>query len=627
MLADNIKYLKKNYPEIYQAQQAFEADFNTPSIFLEDTKKSGIQTLKFCCDGQTVYLHSKYDPIREAVALIDKIADNEAIDEKSHIIFYGLGFGYHIEAFIKRFPNTAFTLYEPSAEVFAHFLDYRSLKKVTSKNLRDIICEYSMDTMIYYFSKILSNTDKRLIVVSLPVYEKVFSEQYALFFNNFKTYLREKRNEITVNYAFKQRWIINSVNNFNQVLSTPNILMQEHDEFKEKTAILVSAGPSLDYEIENLRYIKDNGLAFIFCVGSSINTLIHNGIYPDAMCTYDPTEENQIVFKKVIQLGIKEVPMIFGTSVGFEVLKQYEGPKFHMITSQDTVSGYLLKSKKETELKIVQDAPSIAVVTLELLNMLQFSQIVLVGQNLAYKGGKNYASGIDYYENGVAKITETLIETDDVYGNKIVTTHGMNRMKAQLESYIRKYEIPVINTTVEGANIEGAEFINLKTVIKDRLKSRIVTGEEFEKINKQRNTYDIDYLNQKLSQLHTEFDNYQKLIADSKMQLNKLAETIINNNVKLASVRHSELDAIIRRIEKNDFFNVIVLPLNRVEYEILANHIQRIKREKNDFLKAKQILKPTETFINHLSLSSDLNQKIMLVLNNNVMNCINERRA
>jgi len=33
--------------------------------------------------------------------------------------------------------------------------------------------------------------------------------------------------------------------------------------FKDKPAILVSAGPSLDYEIENLRYIKENGLAYI----------------------------------------------------------------------------------------------------------------------------------------------------------------------------------------------------------------------------------------------------------------------------------------------------------------------------------------------------------------------------
>ena len=151
--------------------------------------------------------------------------------------------------------------------------------------------------------------------------------------------------------------------------------MEKKGQFKGKPAMLVAAGPSLNEEIENIRYIKENGLAYIFSVGSAINTLIYHNIYPDAACTYDPTVNNQKVFAKVKEKNIKDIPMIFGSSVGYETLIDYPGKKYHMITSQDTVSNYYLKTEEEDRLDIVLDAPSIAVVTLQLLYVLGFNPV------------------------------------------------------------------------------------------------------------------------------------------------------------------------------------------------------------------------------------------------------------
>lgn len=67
--------------------------------------------------------------------------------------------------------------------------------------------------------------------------------------------------------------------------------------FEGKPAIIVAAGPSLSEEFEHLKFIKENGLAYIFSVGSAINALIEHGIYPDAACTYDPKERNQNVIR------------------------------------------------------------------------------------------------------------------------------------------------------------------------------------------------------------------------------------------------------------------------------------------------------------------------------------------
>lgn len=162
--------------------------------------------------------------------------------------------------------------------------------------------------------------------------------------------------------------------NFGEVLNTPNILLEKKGEFKDKPAIIVAAGPSLNEEIENIRYIKENGLAYIFSVGSAVNTLVYHNIYPDAATTYDPGKFNQNVFTKIKEKEIKDIPMVFGSSVGYETLLNYPGKKYHMITSQDSVSNYYLRNENNKPIDMVYDAPTIAVVTLQLLYELGLTQ-------------------------------------------------------------------------------------------------------------------------------------------------------------------------------------------------------------------------------------------------------------
>ncbi len=74
--------------------------------------------------------------------------------------------------------------------------------------------------------------------------------------------------------------------------------------------------------------------------------MIYHDIYPDAATTYDPGKFNHNVFTKIKEEGIADIPMIFGSSVGYETIMNYPGNKYHMITSQDTVSAYYLKKQR-----------------------------------------------------------------------------------------------------------------------------------------------------------------------------------------------------------------------------------------------------------------------------------------
>jgi hypothetical protein len=542
-----------------------------------------------------IYLHSKYNPLREAESIIDNLEERESIDEDKYIIFYGLGLGYHIDAFASRYPNVEFSVYEPSIEVFRHFLEYNNLKSNSYRKLDLVQCEYESKIMEDFFSNIIKKIDKKLIIMDLPSYSSAFKENHETFLRRFKEVLTNERKSLHTDYAFQKRWIINSMKNFKEVLSTPNIILEKKGEFKGKTAVLAAAGPSLNDEIENLRYIKDNGLAYIFSVGSAINTLIYNNIYPDAACTYDPTIKNQIVFEKIKEKEIKDIPMIFGSSVGYETLENYPGDKYHMITSQDSVASYFLKNVTGETINIVQDAPSIAVVTLQLLYTLGFSNILLVGQNLGYRGKERYSEGISYSKELTDEEISNGLWVKDVYGNEILTNEGFNSMRRQMENYIKILpNINVINTTKGGAQIEGTEFKELKEIIKTTLDEKTVDKNW---LNKTKTSYDKDYMESQAKRMDKSYENVLKINKEYKLILTKIEKAINNRNYTQAEKLYTKLDNELRRIEHNDFYKTFILPMNRVQYKVLANSIDSLNEEKNPYEKGKRIVNSFRRFI------------------------------
>lgn len=76
--------------------------------------------------------------------------------------------------------------------------------------------------------------------------------------------------------------------------------------------------------------------------------------------------------------------MVFGSSVGFETLENYPSKMAHFITNQDYISTNILKHNSIEKIEAVKDSPSIAIITLQILNFLKFNPIILVGQTFSY---------------------------------------------------------------------------------------------------------------------------------------------------------------------------------------------------------------------------------------------------
>jgi hypothetical protein len=583
MKAENILFLKSFNADVYKKCKEVEETIDKSSIKV-DTAKSKAASLYIEKEDYSLRIHSSHDPEFEASKVLEQYKD---IDKYEHILFIGSGLGYQIEQIKKQFPYKRMHIYESSVEVFYHYLNAKILPH---KSIESIYVGNEEAEINAFISSVIKKSSKNVLLIDIPSYKNIFKKEHTLFLELFKKQITDNRSLLHTNYAFQKRWIINSMMNFKEVLNTPNILLEAKDKFKGKTAVLVSAGPSLDEEIENLRYIKENKLAYIFSVGSAINTLIEHDIYPHAVCTYDPGETNYKVFSKMIEFGLTDIPMIFGSSVGFTTLQKYEGPKLHMITSQDTVSRYYMNNHGNSD-KIVSDAPSIAVVSLELLYKLGFSNVILVGQNLAYRGGSLYAKGINYYEdknNVNIQQQKGLIKVKDVYGNEVFASHSFNSMRLQMEKYIEKFkDLKVYNTTKGGANIKGAVFKELLVVTQELLKEEI-DGEGILSIKKTLKN-DREYLNQRKESMIKEYDEISRKINDLEEMLCQFDKLIKNNNFNQIERLYTVFNKIYLQLKNNHYSKMFILPFIRTQISILEQEISLLNGEKKKSVKAKQV--------------------------------------
>ncbi|RCW74721.1 motility associated factor glycosyltransferase family protein [Saliterribacillus persicus] len=595
MLIENRNYLRLQQRSLIK--EIDEVEINRDKIVVENARK-GMPTLVIKNQSRTKYLHSKYDPYSEAERIVKSVNLKR---ETKHVILFGVGLGYHIIELLKKYPTITMSIYEPDRELLATFLKNFSLESIEKGTLSCILpINSSLSNELAILQQRYGNN---IEVFPLPTYEDLFKKELEELYKSLITTLKNQKGNFVANVTFQKRWTINAVKNFPAVLNTPNIFKDINtNHFKDKPAIIVAAGPSLNKEFDNLKKIKEQGLAYIFSVGSAINALIENNIYPDAACTYDPSEHNQVVFEKLKDKQINDIPIIFGSTVGYETIENYPGDMVHMITSQDTVSAALLENSKEIDR--VNDAPSIAVVTYQLLEKLGFTQVYLVGQNLAFLDSKMYAEGIEYGKDIDENNSENLLTVQDVEGNKIVTNEGYDSMRRQLEQSIASTpNVQVYNTTVGGAKIEGTSFILLSNVIDKHFSNHVVAPNWY----KGTSNYNIDHVNKMLLKYKREQENLEKLLYELEIILEKLHSKINSNEKAKLENNLNKFDRVFKKMKNNNYYISFISPMIRVQTETLAEKSKNIKYDIDSSTKISQINqhfgKYIREVINHLEFT------------------------
>lgn len=594
MLIDNTLFLREKYPVIREYFLDYKDDIKLDALEVLESK-SGAATIRYQKDDKQLMVHSMYDPVREAERIIT--SHKEKINSDTHVFFYGIGMGYHIEKFQELYPNNTYSVYEPNPEILLAMTQQKLLNRIITNNTKHFYMDTHESESDGYLQE-FSSSNRNTQIIILPSYENIAKEKVTQFHEKVRGVVRNRRTNLQTDSKFQKLWVKNSLLNFNEVLNTPNILKDiDKTRFEGKPAMIISAGPSLAEDMEHIRYIKDNDLAYIFAVGSAINSLIEYNVLPDAVCTYDPGEFNYEVYKKMTENKIDNIPMLFGSSVGHETLTRYQGSQVHFITTQDKTSTYFLNDQLNLKQDLIIDSPSIAVMTFQVLNKLQANPIIFAGQNLGYLYGQLYSKGINYdnlRSTVDKKQIDSALSTKDVYGNDIKTNIGFNRMRENIEHFVSIYTNKTfINTTKGGAEIEGVPFQCIEEVIENRLTQPIEKGIWWDG----HNSYDQSKFKFQEEQLNQSMDEFVDLVA----QFEKLLESIskfakLKNQSKVKSLL-VQFDKLYGQLNQNIYYVNFLASYIRVHVEYIINEIKRINRERDTCKKGEGIVKSFSIFL------------------------------
>lgn len=543
--------------------------------------KNDMDTLVLTIDGQKISYHSRYNPAQEATTILQ----NQLKENTNYVLLIGVGLGYIVQELIEKYPNVRFSIYEPNLDVLSTFLNTFNLNKVRAQKLEMV---FSSPLELANFNKLYNNlADEKSQIIISPIANTLYKKEIEQFIKGLKTFLESNKDSTITDLRFQMRWTTNSIVNFNEVLNSPNFFNHINvEKFKNKPALIVAAGPSLDDEIENIRLIKEQGKAYIFAVGSAVNTLIKNDIMPDALFSYDPTSKNAEVVKKVKELQLP-IPLIFGSSIGYEVLKDYPGKKVHFFTTQDSINPNLIQQQSH----IIPDAPTIAAVALYILGGIKMEPIMLVGQNLSVTKEKTYATGIDYINKKLLSDEKlaTYKKVLSTTGEEIYTEDGYISMKNVIEFYIKQVGLDgkVFNTTKKGLPIDGAPFAPLENLIELHLQQdNIVDPSIFDS----ENDYNIEEVLSNLKKFENSFDDligdFKKLVAVDT-QIREVYEKKLINNIQN---HFNEFDKYFNRIEKNTFFLQTLAPITRTQYKQLVDRSDEVRYERRPLQKMEKYI-------------------------------------
>lgn len=577
MLIDNRKLVKEANIAVFNELLQIENEVSS-HVIVEPAKREG-ETLALVVNDTPTYINSKYNPINEAQAFVSQYTDKK---EPQHLLFIGVGIGYHVIELLKRFPNATYSIYEPNIYILSAFLNKQNLSRVKSK----IVQIFTSKEQLLNFNQFTVKNISKGEIIRWAVTAKLYAEEIQAFDEAVTEALKNEHYSLRVNAAYQRRWQTNGIINFPKLIKTPYLFDLDTTSLQDKPVIIVAAGPSLSVDMDLIKEIKDNKKAYILAVGSAVNALIEHDIMPDVFVSFDPQVINQNVVLKLKEKNLP-IPMFFGSTIGFETLPDYPGPMFHFFVGQETISRYLLGLQPG---QILDDKPSVAVMAFEICAKFKMGPIILAGQNCAYLDNQRYASGIVYtHISNEVKKNEEQLEVESVDGDIIYTNSSYLAVKQSFEHYINKlYKLDnVYNTTQRGAKIEGAPFIKLEDIVVTKLVENNIVDYEWQVSE---NNYDLKEIQARYSKLEESFDE----LIYHVQQIDKIIAAILEkNNSKIYKNLNQLLvqyDRQFDAIHVNTFYKVVIEPMIRVHRGKFITHLREVMQASNEKLKTEKFV-------------------------------------
>lgn len=514
----NLQNIQQNRKLLYQGIIEYNKD-NAVTL-LEDiyscSTKDADQAVIVKKHENEYRLNSIYSPVREAQRWIEQykldIVDNV-------IALYGLGNGCFAKEIINKMDESNhLVIYEPSIEIFMHVISHYDLEEIINHKNVTIVIENMNDFELHSTLRSLlriTNLQTQINCIH-PCYGELFPEGELKFWKVIKEACVFARININTSLRFGERIITNIVHNLSYLKDSYTIYDLKEKLPSDIPAIIVSAGPSVEKSISDLK--KAKGKAIIFAVDRILDYLLDNDIVPDFVTTVDPMKPIKY-FSNREEISI---PLICFMESNYEIMDMHMGDKIIANSSKYLADVYTELGKICPRLL---SSPSVATVTCTACVEMGFKTIVFVGQDLAYNGSVTHAGGVEEEPRG-----DNELYVDGINGKKIKTRYDWKEFITWFEDLIFLHpDIKFIDTKTEGALIKGTELIELDRVINTYCLNEV--GEFIINIPPTFTEEEIKNIKNELENDLDKLDQINKKSQEAILMCNKMKEQIIKHKV------------------------------------------------------------------------------------------------
>jgi hypothetical protein len=466
-----LDHLERNLAILESRQPELAAILKTTAVshIRIASARNGLPTAFFHRSASdSIPLHSRYDPLLEARRSLQE----SKIGDANYVVFLGCGLGYGLDALLETANRERIRVFvvESDPEILRAAFSVRDLTAIltlphihfawpTAGN--DLALQWKL-----FFDPVLAQesafcTHPPSVLLNPGAYKsaaEIIKSKTLQIFTDINTLI-----------GSSQAFLDNFVVNFPRAAALPGVKAFV-GRFAGTPGILVSAGPSLDRNIQELRCLQSRAL--ILATDTALKPLLAADIEPHFVLTADPRYENYLHLKDAVAREsylVAEATAYPDSLAAFEdrlIICTFAGSSLAALAGLLASKGYL------------NAWGSVATMCLDYALMLGCDPIVFVGQDLAYSYGRSYCAGLHWekewfpqmlgprdWERTWAEIMalKKTIMTADMFGQPVATTDRLMSYWSWITAEIEKHpEVKFINATEGGILRDRVQIMSLR---------------------------------------------------------------------------------------------------------------------------------------------------------------------
>ena len=435
----NMEIFSKRYPEATEKFEKREYELEQNITVKEECAYTGEPILTIKKNEKKKYLAGKYAPQRP---LLDWIEKQDRVYNEMVLMIIGMGNWLQLEAFLDKIDKKmTIILYEPSIEIFESVMETYEVGEVLEKyNVGLVVEKLNTEYLESFFSVCINRENISLTKVYisgnyLTLFPKLVTEKVGQ--------LKKYFERMIINWNTKIRYTgvvgENILNNIAFFYHGYTISQFKDALPKEVPVIVVSAGPSLNKNIDELK--RAVGRCCIVATDTAVKPLLNHGIYPHFVAIVDG-KKPALLFEHP---ELKKCALLTAANVAKNVMNLHTGKKvFYKSGSflEDDIVERINEEREENALEILPlpTGGSVANDAFSFGVHLGAKNIILMGQDLALTGNKTHADGTFKEKMDTIDATsKSYFEVESIDGGKVLTRPDFDHYRKWFEDRIEEY--------------------------------------------------------------------------------------------------------------------------------------------------------------------------------------------